>query len=409
MHRLLLIVVVAAGCQPPATAPVSTSQQATPHAATAAPVRVIKPERKTVRHPIDQPGFNIEAFQETALFARIPGYVEKWNADIGDRVRKGQILASLYVPEMEVDLKQKEATVRQSSAQIQQARALLLTAQAQLERSKSQFERFQRLGQAVIDKENVDEIRLGYETTKAGVEKARADVTAAEAQLEVAQAARDYSKTMLQYRELVAPYDSVVTQRNVNTGDLVQPAGSASKAQPLFVVQQLDPVRVFINVPGASAGWVQDGDPVSLRVQGAGGKVYAGKVTRTARSLNPQARTLRTEVDLPNAQGHLLPGMYVQAAITIEHHNVWTLPSSAIVTEGDQVCCYRIVAGKAMRTPLQVGLGGGGLIEVLKKQAKPASPGADASWEDVTGDEEIAANAAGLNDSQPVQQTGPRS
>jgi multidrug efflux pump subunit AcrA (membrane-fusion protein) len=109
-------------------------------------------------------------------------------------------------------------------------------------------------------------------------------------------------------------------------------------------------------------------------------------VTRNARSLDPQARTLRTEINLPNPQGKLLPGMYLQATITVQHPDVWTMPTGAVVTEGDQTFCYRLVEGKAVRTPHQVGLRGGGLVEVLKKQVKSSSPGEEGRWEDITGE-----------------------
>ena len=142
-----------------------------------------------------------------------------------------------------------------------------------MERAKSQYERLAKVGQnGVLDRESVDETRLGYEAAQAGLEKAKADVAAAEAQLDVAQANRDYARTMLEYAQIRAPYDGVVTQRNVNTGDFVQPAGTGAKGQPLFVVNQIDPVRVFVNVPGAEAMWVRNGDPVSLLLQGAGGR-----------------------------------------------------------------------------------------------------------------------------------------
>jgi RND family efflux transporter MFP subunit len=255
-----------------------------------------------------------------------------------------------------------------------------------------------------VDRESVEETRLGYEAAQASLEKARADVAVAEAQMEVAGASRDYAQTMLRYTQVRAPFDGVVTRRNVNSGDFVQPAGTGSAGQPLFVVQQIDPVRVFLNVPGADAAWIRDGDPVNLRRQGAGGELLQGRVTRNARSLDPQARTLRTEIDLPNPQGQLLPGMYVQATITVQHPGAWTLPAGAVVTEGDQTFCYLLIDGKAVRTPLQVGLRGGDLVEVLKKQVKSPSPGAEGQWEDFTGEEAvIAGDPATLSDGQQVR------
>ncbi len=392
-----------AGCD--RHSPAATGTEQPPASAAGTVVRLVKPERQTIRHPIEQPGFNIEAFQETPLYAKITGYVASWKADIGDRVSKDQLLAAIGVPEMGVDLKQKEAAVRQATAQVAQAQAAVKNAQAQLERSRLQYERLARLGsQGTLDREQVEEARLGYQAAQAGLEKARADVSVAEGQLDVARANRDYSETMLQYTQVKAPYDGVVTQRRVNTGDFVQPAGTGTRGQPLFVVSQIDPVRVFVNVPGADAPWIKDGDPVSLRLQGAGGKLFQGKITRNARSLDPRARTLRTEIDLPNPDRKLLPGMYVQATITVSHPNAWTLPTEAVATEGDQTFCYRVEDGKAVRTPLQTGLRGGGRVEVLKKQVEVPAPGEGGRWEDITGTEDIVAgDVASVSDGQPVQ------
>lgn len=392
------------GCQRASTAPARQEGSSAP-GGDAVVVRILKPERRTISHPIEQPGFNIEAFQETPLHAKISGFVRKWNVDIGDHVKRDQILADLDVPEMEAELRQKEAALQQAAAQGQQANATVLTAQAQLSRTKSQYERLAQAGKGgVIGKDDVEETRLGYESAQAALERARADVAAAEAMKKVAAANRDYADTMWKYRLIRAPYNGVVTQRNINTGDFIVPAAAGAKGQPLYVINQTDPVRVFVNVPGADAAWIRDGDPVSLRLQGAGGEVFQAKVTRSARVLEPQSRTLRTEVDIPNPAGKLLPGMYVQARIVVEHANVWTLPAAAITTEGDQTFCFLVLDGKAIRTPLQVGLSGAGLVEVVKKQVKSPSPGEEGRWEEIVGDEKIVANdPAMLTDGQPAR------
>jgi RND family efflux transporter MFP subunit len=410
------VLMLAGGCNRPAgEAAAPDPPQARQTQAAAAPrVAVVRPRRKTVRHPVEQPGFNIEAFRVAPLFPRISGYIGKWDPafDIGKHVYKEQkqALAELYVPERLVDLRQKEAVVKQAEAQVLQAKASKLSAEALLARLKSQYERLSQRTVGTLDEETIAESKLGYDAARAGLAKAGADVQAAEAQLEVARANRDYSRTMLDYAQVRAPFDGVITARNINEGDFVQPAGvfkagaePGAKGLPLFVVSQMDPVRVFVNVPGADARWIKDGDPVTLRLQGAGGEVIEGKVTRNARSLDPAARTLRTEIDLANPRGKLLPGMYVQARIVVEHRGVWTLPASAVMTEGDQTFCYRVAGGKALRTPLQVGLRGGGRVEVLKKQMTAPSPGEEGRWESITGDEEIAADAAPLHSGQSVQ------
>jgi HlyD family secretion protein len=375
-------------------------------------VKVVHPEKKDVRRPIERPAFNIEAYERTPLYAKIPGYVQKWNVDIGARVHKDDLLAELYIPEMDVEVKQKEAAVRQAAAEIKQAEATVARAQAELRRTKSQSERLAQIGRSgSLDKEQVDEARLGFEAAQAGLAKAQADVDVAKTRLEGAKADQENVQTLLQYREIRAPFDGVVTRRDVNTRDFVQPA-AASKGDALFVVEKVDPVRVFVNVQELEAVWVRDGDTALIRPQSLPGQQFKGTVTRSAGALNPQNRTLRTEIDLPNADGKLLPGMYVSATIIAEHKNVWALPATAVVTEGERSFCYRVENGKAVRTPVQVGLRtpvqtgqpGNELVEVLKKQVKPAQPGAAVEWEDFTGSEEIVqSNVAGLTDGQAVK------
>jgi membrane fusion protein (multidrug efflux system) len=160
---------------------------------------------------------------------------------------------------------------------------------------------------------------------------------------------------------------------------------------------------VFVNVQELEAVWVRDGDTALIRPQSLPGQQFKGKVTRTSGALHPQNRTLRTEIDLPNAEGKLMPGMYVTATIIAEHKNVWALPAAAVVTHGEQSFCYRVEDGKAVRTPIQVGLRGKEWVEVLKKQAKDANTTAANGWQDLTGEEVIiASGAASLTDGQAV-------
>jgi RND family efflux transporter MFP subunit len=398
-----VLVGLAAGCDRPPASPSDQTAQATPTEAAPA-VKVVHPERKDVRRLIERPGYNVEAYERTPLYAKIAGYVLKWNADIGKTVQKGDVLAELYVPEMEVELRQKQAAVRQASAEIKQADAAVVRARAQLARAKTQFERLDRLS-AVLDKDQRDEYRLGFEAAQAGLAKAEADVDVAKARLEVAEADRDHVQTLLQYTKVRAPFDGVVTRRNVNTGDFVQPA-AASKEGSLFVVEKVGPVRVFVNVQELEAVWVRDGDTALIRPQGLPGQQFKGTVTRNAKSLSPTNRTLRTEIDLPNTGGTLLPGMFVSATIIAEHKKVWALPAKAVVSRGEQTFCYRVENSKAVRTPIQVGLRGNEpdneLVEVVKKGTKSGA-GGDVVWEGITGAEEIAADAAALKDGQEVQ------
>jgi multidrug resistance efflux pump len=163
-------------------------------------VKVVSPQKKDVRRLIERPGYNIEAYERTPLYARIAGYVKKWNVDIGDRVKKDDVLAELYVPEMDVELKQKEASIRQAAEEIKQAETNVQRAQADLERAKSQYGRLAKVAKGgVLDKDQVEEYRLSFATAQAALAKAHADVSVAEARLEVANAARDHVQALLLY------------------------------------------------------------------------------------------------------------------------------------------------------------------------------------------------------------------
>ncbi len=390
-----------AGCQgasaPPSEGAADASEAGPPK------VTVTRPERTTVRLSIKRPGYNIEAYQRTSVYAKISGYVSKWHVDIGDSVRRGALLAELYVPEMVVDVQQKDAMARQAETEIRLARASVDRARAEFEFKKSQYERFNRLGQSVLDKENIAEARFGFEAGQAMLVKAEADVDVAEARMEVARKMRDYAKELLKYAQIPAPFDGVVTERDINDGDFVQPA-SGKKGEPLFVIQQVDPVRVFVHVPETEAVWIRDGDAAVVRSQSRPDQEFQGKVTRTSRSLNPGTRTLKTEIDLPNPKGELLPGMYVDITVFAERKDVWALPSSSVVVEEEKRYCYRLENGKAVRTPLKIGLRGDKLVEVLKSQPPTPSGRTERAWEDFTGKEEIIrSGVTGLKDGQTVQ------
>jgi HlyD family secretion protein len=396
-----VLVGLVTGCNRQATP--SSDQAAKPSPSETPAVKIVHPEKKDVRRLIERPGYNIEAYERTPLYAKIAGYVRKWNSDIGDSVRKDDVLAEVYIPEMEVELKQKEASVRQALSEIKQAASAVLRGQAELKHAESQYQRLARAGRnGILDKEQVDETRFTFEAAQAALAKAEADVDVAKARLEVAKADRDHVQTLLQYTKVRAPFDGVVTRRSVNTGDFVQPA-AASKGESLFVVEKIKPVRVFINVPELEAVWVRDGDVALIRVQSLQGQQFKGTVTRASKSLHPQNRTLRTEIDLPNDDGKLLPGMFVDATIIAEHKNVWALPATAVLTQGEQSVCYCVENGKALRTPVQVGLRSSELVEVIKKRLKPAKPGEEVPWEDFSGSEEIVQTDPGsLSEGQPV-------
>jgi RND family efflux transporter MFP subunit len=447
-----VVLTVTTGCSQPSKGAPAESAAAGPEPSSL-PVAVVKPERAVLHLAVRQPGY-IQAFERTPVFAKISGYVQKLNVDIGDRVSKGAILAELWVPEMDVDLAQKEALVGQAEAELKRSKEMVAVAEADFKsasarvqataaarlRAESQLQRdqarYQRLAQAgrngAIGTEDVEENRLTAETSKAGLEeikaqvqaaeadreasrarwvKAQADVAVAAAQLDVAEKNRDQAKVMLQYRLISAPFDGVVTQRNVDTGHFVQPA-TGPKGEALFVVMRTDLMRIRVEVPEAEAGWVNHGTSARVRIPVLKSYEITGKVSRTSWSLDRTARTLLAEIDVPDPDGKLRPGMYAYAMLSAERPSAWTLPASAVITEGDvtqgyRTFCFLVEDGKVWRTPVEIGARDSQRVEVLKKQARPITPGDQRPWQDFKGGEEVVqGNLSGLHDGEPVRVSG---
>lgn len=384
------------------------------HAAPAAPqpppstqVTAGKPERKTIIMSTTQPG-QIEAFEQTPLFAKIAGYVEELFVDIGDLVKKDQVLVRLSVPELHDDLRQKEALVAQAQAEVKQAestieanRAAAETARskiaeaeagigrasADVERWKSEHARIKELaGKGSVTKKLEDETlnalrsseaaaeeatakaqsaRTGLYEAQANVGKAEADKVAAEARLQVAQADLARAKTMLGYTEIKAPYDGTVTRRMVDTGHYVYPANGATN-QPLMIVARTDVIRIFVDVPELEAARVDSGDPAVVHVQALEEQKFEAQVVRTSWTLLESNHSLRAEIDVPNPTGSLRPGMFATVTIRLEESpNAITVPLSAVVREGGDAYCVCVDSGKIERRPVQLGLRSGGDIQVL--------------------------------------------
>jgi multidrug efflux pump subunit AcrA (membrane-fusion protein) len=427
----------------------SASNDPVPAAAAEQPgrsVTAIRPERKTIHRDVGQPGL-IQAFERTPIVSRIPGYVLKWNVDIGDSIHRGDVLAELWVPEMVSELKLKEQMVQQARKILAMAQAQIVTAQAQVQEAeaavsraeanhnfwKSQSARFSNLvNNSVLDKQTQEETLNQYRSAAAALVEAQAKVQSARALQQEKESARDKAEVdiraaeadrqrqadLVGYATLTAPYDGIVTQRNINTKQFVQPATGA-QGDVLYVVERTDLVRIFVSVPETDADWVHVGIPATVRVQALQGQEFKAKVTRTAWSLNRTTRTLLTEIDLPNPElpkvgRRLRPGMYAYGTIYAEWRDVLTLPATAVVTEGDvnvgyKTFCYVVEAGRVKRTQIEIGARNDQLVEVLKKQI-PATGGSEGPrWEPFTGAEEVVqSDLSGLKDGQTVEVNPPK-
>jgi multidrug efflux pump subunit AcrA (membrane-fusion protein) len=340
--------------------------------ATAAPqegpprVDVVHAQRATVARRLVS-NATLEAFEEADLFAKVSGYLTEVRVDIGDHVKKGQLLSTVDVPEMEQEL-------AESVAQLESRKRSLEAANRQVEHNKAdlvlQEVTFRR--QNILNKDRwvsdqaLDEIRAKADVAKADVHLAEANRDLAASQVDLAAATVEKNKALLAYARIVAPFDGVIAMRRVNRGDLVQ-APTASRTTPLFRIERIDIVRVFCDVPENEVPLVRVGAQATLKVFGLGGKPIAGTVTRFAFRLDPETRNMRTEIDLPNPSERLYPGMYAEVSLELERHDdALTLPVSAIGSDANGVFVYAVQDSQVTRKSVKVGLPDGNRIEVIE-------------------------------------------
>jgi RND family efflux transporter MFP subunit len=211
---------------------------------------------------------------------------------------------------------------------------------------------------------------------------------------------------MLNYRELKAPYDGIITLRNVHPGHLLQSSSSGTNnlnAEPLLVLVSTDKVRVNAQIPEYDAVLIKKGMPVVVRFPGTTIPEHKGTVTIDTYSVDEQARTKRVEVHLPNPEGTLRPGLFINMVITVELPDTLVLPAAALLNEGDSHYCYVVEGGKAVRTAVQVGVKNDKLVQVLRRQERHTGDPKSDVWLEFTGSEAVVArNPAALIDGQAV-------
>jgi RND family efflux transporter MFP subunit len=291
------------------------------------------------------------AWFETTIYARVSGYVAKWLVDIGDHVKKGQVLATIETPELDAELNAARAQLNTSEAQV-------AAREAEAEFSKTTNERWRDSPKGVVSEQE-------RESKKADYESAKARLYAANAQVALDKSKVDQYSALAQFKQVVAPFDGTITERKIDIGNLVT-AGSASTTTPLYRMAQTDPLRVFVDVPQSSAGeLISAGVPAEIRSTGSPGGVFQGKITRSAESINAQARTMRVEVDMPNADHKLLPGTYVNVAFRLQPRGLVEVPAAALVFRPTGTQVARVDAnGKITFQDVTIARDNGSLVEL---------------------------------------------
>ena len=249
----------------------------------------------------------------------------KWLVDIGDHVKKGQVLATIETPELDAELEAARAQLRASEAQVGARKA-------EAEFSKSTNERWRDSPKGVVSEQERESKKADYESSKARL-------YAANAQVNLDKSKVDQYNALAEFKQVKAPFDGTITERKIDIGNLVT-AGSATTTTPLYRMAQTDPLRIFVDVPQSASGELMNaGAPAEIRATGAVGGVFSGKIARSAESINAQARTMRVEVDMPNANHALVPGMYVNIAFRLPPRGLVEVPAAALIfrASGTQV------------------------------------------------------------------------
>ena len=280
-------------------------------------VEVITPNALTSDRALALPGV-VRALEETKMYPRAAGYVRRWLVDIGDKVKEGQVLVEIDTPELDAQLAQARAQLAQQKAAVQQAIA-------QRDYARQTSTRYETLAdQKLVSKAQVEQTQATTATNEATLAAAESAVAAAEANVR-------RLADLKSFATVVAPFAGTVTARMVDRGALV--SGDFNMT-PMFTVVATDPIRVFVDVPQTVAPSVRAGVDAAITVREYAGRTFAGKVTRAAGALDPDLHVMQTEIRVPNSDGALMPGMYVQVAITLPvPHRVLEIPASALYND----------------------------------------------------------------------------
>ncbi len=435
---LLLILTAAApwfgsGCSQPLSAQPDgeTDERSDPASVL---VATVHPTRDHLQKTTTQPA-HVEPYAQADIYAKASGYLQEIHVDIGDRVEKGQILAELFIPELETELVQKQAQVTRAEAeQAQTESALEVTgasveaAEARLEEVRASVDRYEAqvalwsselrrtetlVNRAAATQSLLDETRSKFRAAEADREmvraqvqsaeaalsksraeraKAQADIVAAVAHVDVARAELKHFETLKRYAQVEAPFDGLITRRLVDPGAFIRTAAESGSPRPLLTIVRLDRKRIVVDVPDSEAGWVQIGQPATLRYNGQKTRSMPGEVVRIADALAPGTRTMRVEIQVEEPE-QIRTGTYGQVEIILaDYPDAMLLPSTALIHDGNETVVMVVEDGKARRRIVEVGLDDGTQAQILSGLDDEA--------------EVIIEGKTSVRDSQPVEVAG---
>ena len=295
-------------------------------------VKTATPQAAGAGRTVALPG-TLQGAVQAPIAARAAGYVKRWNRDIGSRVEKGDVLAELEAPELDQQVSQAQAARDQTASTV-----------ALAESTVARWEALRK--KDVVSQQDLDERR-------AALVQAKANLAAGDANL-----AR--LKQLEAFKNVTAPFAGIITKRNIDVGDLIDASG-----KPMFLLSQTDPLRVYVNVPQSYANLVKTGQAVTVTQAELQNQQFKGQVTRTSGSIDASTRTMQVEVSLPNKDGALLPGAYVQVALPLSASAALSVPSNALLFRGEGTRVAVIDAqGKVKLHPVTLGRNNGTSVEI---------------------------------------------
>jgi len=328
-------------------------------------------ERKTVvivspahfaalRDTIDLPG-DLQAVIESPIFARADGYLKTRFSEMGDHVKAGQVMAELETPELDQQITQARATLSQAQSVLKELEADIALSRANMGLSKVTRDRWQTLvGKGVMSRQEGDEKQADLAVKEAQVAKAEAALGTAQDTIHGSQANLARLEQMKAFARVTAPFDGVVTARNVDVGVLIN-SGNGGATKEMFRVAQIQPLRIFVNVPQTFVAQIHAGQLAELRVQERPGQVFPAKVSHISTSLDITSRAMLAVLVTPNPDASLYPGMYAQVRFSAPNSKpILRIPGDAVVlgTAGPRVAIVgadHIVHFKSITIGLDLG------------------------------------------------------
>jgi RND family efflux transporter MFP subunit len=335
---------------------------------------VVRVERLALGHTLTIAG-EFKPFQDVEVHAKVAGYIRKINVDVGDHVKEGQVLAILEVPELAAELSGAGAMVRRSEEEIRRAQSDVERAQSSHSATHSGYARLKQASDSragLVAQQEIDDAQAKDLESEAQLSSAKAQLSVARQQLEVAQANQKQYNALANYSRILAPFAGVITARLADTGALIQGGTSASSGSgPVVKLAEVSKLRLVLPVPESVASQIHLGDPVKARVE-ALNQDFEGEVSRFSDSLDRQTRTMETEIDFSNKDGHLIPGMYAEALLSLSKNaNELCIPTEAVSRNNNEATVWTVNSQNVIEERhIKLGFEGESYVQVLSGVAE---------------------------------------